>query len=472
MLASRFIYQSRKLCNCGDLLKNCTSALAHVISRQVSSCIPPNSMAVPDSFRRFFIRFSTALPFQWHKSSGELLEMMTPVRSYFSGFHLSRLHNNSIPGKEIFNIIKSYCYEIEGPSHIWLNNACNANKFLDGEGMFLILVNAYIEHDSLVDHHDRILMIEGVKFLQKRYSKLNVIGLQCVSSAKSVAIHSEVLKTIMDEYITFPILILDRNSMKVTDFAVFLFSEGSTSPPLCIKSGEGLSSIQKAIDDLSSFQKEEMLEELNGYRTSQYATIEEPTASSFLRNLLLSYEVSLSVDENGGRIFLSDCNHHRIIVADADGKILDSIGSSPGFVDADFEAVKLCRPAGSFFNVLDGCLYFVDSENNAIRRADMERRLVETVYPVPRSSGTWSQILGVWNRILNSLEISKHNEKAGELDLYPIASPWHLLNSGDDELIIISHSFAVAWTMSTTTWKVKEVIRGLLITTVPSLPSC
>lgn len=76
MLTSRFIHQSRKLCNCGGLLKNCTFALA--FSRQVSSCIPPNSMA--DSFRRFPTRFSSALPLQWRKSSGELLEMMTPVR--------------------------------------------------------------------------------------------------------------------------------------------------------------------------------------------------------------------------------------------------------------------------------------------------------------------------------------------------------------------------------------------------------
>lgn len=319
-----------------------------------------------------------------------------------------------------------------------MNNTRNANKFLDAEGIFLILANAYIEDDSLVDHHDRILMIEGVKFLQKRYSKLNAIGLQCASSAKSVTIHSKVVKTIMDEYITFPILILDIKLLKVADSAVFLFSEGSTRPPLCFKPGEELSLIQKAIE-LSSFQKEEMSEELNGCGPSQNATVEEPTASSFLRNLLLSYEGSLSVDENGGRIFLSDCNHHRIIIADGDGKILDSIGSSPGFVDADFEGVKLCRPAGSFYNVFDGCLYFVDSENNAIRRADMERRLVETVYPVSRSSGNWSQILGLWNWILNSLGIMKHNEKTGEPDLYPIASPWHLLNSGDDELIVISH---------------------------------
>lgn len=38
------------------------------------------------------------------------------------------------------------------------------------------------------------------------------------------------------------------------------------------------------------------------------------------------------------------------------------IGSSPGFEDGEFESAKLFRPAASFYDAIEDCLYFVDSE--------------------------------------------------------------------------------------------------------------
>lgn len=38
------------------------------------------------------------------------------------------------------------------------------------------------------------------------------------------------------------------------------------------------------------------------------------------------------------------------------------IGSTPGFEDGDFESAKLRRPAGSYYNASEDCLYFLDSE--------------------------------------------------------------------------------------------------------------
>ncbi|XP_020578416.1 uncharacterized protein LOC110023371 [Phalaenopsis equestris] len=367
--------------------------------------------------------------------------------------------NNLVPGEELFNIIKSACCGPEGLGHHWLNNFCNDYRLLNQGGITLVLMNAFIQDDSLVDRHDRILIIERVKLFRKIYPKLNVIGLQCVSSANSTEIHSEVLKTIMEEYISFPILLLDRNLIKVIDSAVYLFFEGAPGHAFCIKTDTELGSIKKVINELSLLLKENMSEKLNGDRNQDAAT-EEPCAASAFRNLLLYNAGSLSVDEDGGRIFLSDSNHHRIIVTDCAGRILDSIGSSPGLVDADFESAKLCRPAASFYNVSDGCLYFVDSENNAIRRADMTRRLVETMYPISKSTSIWDRISGVWSWILNYFGLAKNNIKADELGFDLFASPWHLWNLDDSELIIISRSFAVAWTMSMKTWKLKEVIRG------------
>lgn len=52
------------------------------------------------------------------------------------------------------------------------------------------------------------------------------------------------------------------------------------------------------------------------------------------------------------------------------------IGSSPGFVDSDFESAKLWRPAASFYNVSDGCLYFVDSEVHAITEFTISNQIL------------------------------------------------------------------------------------------------
>lgn len=41
---------------------------------------------------------------------------------------------------------------------------------------------------------------------------------------------------------------------------------------------------------------------------------------------------------------------------------MSQIGSSPGFEDGEFENAKLMRPAASFYDVSEDCLYFVDSE--------------------------------------------------------------------------------------------------------------
>nr|GLL17008.1 uncharacterized protein LOC109190975 isoform X4 [Ipomoea trifida] len=89
---------------------------------------------------------------------------------------------------------------------------------------------------------------------------------------------------------------------------------------------------------------------------------EEPYLCFPLRNLFLYFPGCISVDEKGNRVFVSDSNHHRIIVFDANGEILDSIGSSPGFEDGDFESAKLMRSAAFFYHAADNCLYIADSE--------------------------------------------------------------------------------------------------------------
>ncbi|MCC7145947.1 MAG: redoxin domain-containing protein [Phycisphaeraceae bacterium] len=84
--------------------------------------------------------------------------------------------------------------------------------------------------------------------------------------------------------------------------------------------------------------------------------------------------------EPGGqtRLYIADSSHHRILAADPKtGQVLEVIGSGqPGLVDGDFARACFTRPQGL---ALEGQYLFVaDTENHAIRRVDLARRVVET----------------------------------------------------------------------------------------------
>ncbi|CAA6660529.1 unnamed protein product [Spirodela intermedia] len=164
----------------------------------------------------------------------------------------------------------------------------------------------------------------------------------------------------------------------------------------------------------------------------------------------------ISADDHGNRLFLSDTNHHRIIVTDGDGKILDCIGCSPGFEDGDFDSSKMLRPAGSLYHDGEDCLYFVDTENCAVRRADLGKRVLETLYPAHDK-----KVSGVWSWILDKLGVGrKFNIEATESDKNLLSCPWHLMKSGEDDLLVFSRSFETLWVMCMTSGEIKEVHKG------------
>lgn len=92
----------------------------------------------------------------------------------------------------------------------------------------------------------------------------------------------------------------------------------------------------------------------------------------------LSFPGKLLADEASGRLFISDSNHNRIIVASLDGDVKHVIGSGEqGLQDGDFPSARFNRPQGL---ALDGeTLYVADTENHAIRRIDLEGGSVETI---------------------------------------------------------------------------------------------
>jgi len=153
-----------------------------------------------------------------------------------------------------------------------------------------------------------------------------------------------------------------------------------------------LTILNAAIDELTAFKEKPSENVLSRVSWQKEEVVKEPSVGSF-RNLLLYHPACVSVDEDGDRIFISDSNHHRIIISNSNGMILDYIGSSLGYEDGKFESAKILRPASSFYHAAEDCQFIVDSENHAVRKADLGRRTLQTVYPVfNKSNGIWSWI--------------------------------------------------------------------------------
>ncbi len=94
---------------------------------------------------------------------------------------------------------------------------------------------------------------------------------------------------------------------------------------------------------------------------------------------LLAFPGKVLADAPGGRLFIADTNHHRIVVASLRGyEVLDVIGSGErGFADGAYGAATFNKPQGMALR--NGVLYVADTENHAIRAVDLAAKSVTTL---------------------------------------------------------------------------------------------
>ena len=92
----------------------------------------------------------------------------------------------------------------------------------------------------------------------------------------------------------------------------------------------------------------------------------------------LSFPGKVLADEAGGRLFIADTNHNRIIVSSFDGDVKQVIGTGEeALVDGPVDRSAFNHPQGM---AIDGeILYVADTENHAIRRVDLQAGQVETI---------------------------------------------------------------------------------------------
>lgn len=107
----------------------------------------------------------------------------------------------------------------------------------------------------------------------------------------------------------------------------------------------------------------------------------------------LSFPGKIAADGATQRMIVADSGHDRIVVADHDGRLLDTIGcSAPGLADGGFGEARFRAPQGI---ALEGEIaYVADTGNHAVRRVDFAARSVTTIAgPQAGLSSPWDLAL-------------------------------------------------------------------------------
>lgn len=92
----------------------------------------------------------------------------------------------------------------------------------------------------------------------------------------------------------------------------------------------------------------------------------------------LRYPGKVLADEASQRVFISDSNHNRIIVASTSGELLEIIGNGRiGKADGPYDVAEFNRPQGMV--LVGNRLYVADTENHMLRSIDLDAKSVSTL---------------------------------------------------------------------------------------------
>ena len=129
-----------------------------------------------------------------------------------------------------------------------------------------------------------------------------------------------------------------------------------------------------------------------------------------------------------GRLYIADTRHHRVLVADLAGKVLEVIGGpEEGRVDGAYAAARFHMPAG--LALKDGTLWVADIENHLIREIDLAAKTVKT------AAGTGEQVY--------------QPQGGGEALKTPLNSPWDLALDGSRLLVAMAGNHQI-WSLDLT----------------------
>ena len=163
-----------------------------------------------------------------------------------------------------------------------------------------------------------------------------------------------------------------------------------------------------------------------------------------LPQTVLSFPGKVLADEAGGRLFVADTNHHRIVVADINsGQVINVIGQgSAGLENGSFQKAAFNWPQGLTLSPDGNVLYVADTANHAIRQVDLTAETVATLV------GTGKQ----------TRRLPPQGGTAPDVDL---ASPWDVLLNGDTLYIAMAGTHQI-WQLTLPTGQITPLVGSSL----------
>jgi thiol-disulfide isomerase/thioredoxin len=163
------------------------------------------------------------------------------------------------------------------------------------------------------------------------------------------------------------------------------------------------------------------------------APIEFKPETSALANSFLGYPGKIAAHAGKNILAIADSNHHRLVIAAPDGKVLDIIGCGlPGHDDGDFETAHFTHPQGLAFHGED--LIVCDTDSHCLRRIDFAGRNVTTI------AGTGEQ--------------ARYGARGGAGVKTPLNSPWDIFIAGNTGYIAMAGPHQI-WTIDLKTNRVE-----------------
>ena len=110
-------------------------------------------------------------------------------------------------------------------------------------------------------------------------------------------------------------------------------------------------------------------------RTPIPLDLEATVASTFL-----AFPSEVLADEEGGRLFIADAGHHRIVVTDLSGRVVTAYGSGEaGFANGGPSEARFRDPQGLELSPDGNTLWVADTRNHALRAIDLVENEVTTI---------------------------------------------------------------------------------------------
>ncbi len=115
---------------------------------------------------------------------------------------------------------------------------------------------------------------------------------------------------------------------------------------------------------------------LKHYGLKDTPAVENPVLAPSSSNL--RFPSKIAICDKHKRLFIADSGHHRILICNLDGKVEEVIGAGEqGFENGSFHKARFHAPQGLAID--NGLLYIADTENHALRCADLDKKSVHTL---------------------------------------------------------------------------------------------